>query len=341
MKAVVWNGAYDLSLQEVPDPVPEEGQVLIRSQAVGICGSDLEIYDGRFKQSVPPLIIGHEGCGIVEAVGPGVRKVRKGDRVSVECILYCGECEFCRRGQHGLCDRGGVMGMIGAQGEYAELFVAPEKNCHPLPENIDFREAALIDTLAGPAHGIGLIDVPRGSTVAVFGPGPAGLFFCRLAKLRGASRVYLVGTRDNRLELGPRYGADRRVNVGREEVTEVIRGDTGGRGVDIVIESAGSAKALNDGMGVLRKGGTLLIYGVFGGGPVAVDIQPIQLFELNIIGSCGLDYPGAIDLVSRGEVPVKGLVSHTFSLEQLPDAFGSGLIAERREGYMKGVVLFP
>lgn len=340
MKAAVWNGPGDLVVEDVPKPRPSEGEVLIKTKAVGICGTDLEVYDGRFKQSEPPLIMGHEGGGVVEAVGPGVSKFRKDDSVVVAGLLYCGECEYCGRGQYGLCDHSRVLGIMGAQGEYAEYFAAPEKNCYPLPEGITWPEAGLVDTLAGPIHGFSKIQVAPGSTVAVFGPGPAGLFFCKLAKLRGASRVYLIGTRDNRLEMGKRYGADRLLNVKRDDTVKIVREDTGGRGADIVIEAAGSVEALNDGINVLKKAGVLLIYGVFGGGPCPVDVMPIQLFEFTVFGSCGLDYSSAIEFIGNGTVPVKELISHTFALEEVPEAFSSGFIQERRDNYMKGVILF-
>ena len=113
MKAVVWDGPFKLSLKEVKKPVPQKKEVLIKTKVVGICGSDLEVYDGRFKQSIPPLIIGHEGGGIVEAVGDEVSKVVKGDRVIAECLLYCGECENCKKGSYNLCVNLKVMGMIG------------------------------------------------------------------------------------------------------------------------------------------------------------------------------------------------------------------------------------
>jgi L-iditol 2-dehydrogenase len=340
MKAAVWNGPFDLSLKEVPVPSPAAGEVLIRTKAVGVCGSDLEIYDGRFKQSVPPLILGHEGGGIIEAVGEGVRRVAPGDRVAVECVLSCGRCEYCRRGAFGLCESGGVLGMIGAQGEYAEYFVAPEKNCYRLPDEISWPEAGLIDTLAGPVYAMKKLSVPLNGAVAVFGPGPAGLFFCRLSKLLGATRVYLVGTREYRLQFGAGYGADRTINIHEEDAVQVIRSDTGGKGVDIVVEASGSEKALNEGIAVLKKGGVFLLYGVFGGGPVSIDIQPIQLFEFTLFGTSTVDYPPAINLIETGAVKVGDLISHRFDLEGLIGAFSSGSIENRSGDYMKGVVLF-
>lgn len=342
MKAAVWNGPYKLSIEEVPRPTPAEGELLIKTKVVGICGSDREIFEGRFKQTVAPLTIGHEGGGVVEETGPGVASFKVGDRVVVEALMFCGKCENCLNGKYQLCANHRVLGMIGANGEYADYFVAPVENCHLIPDTISWEEAGLIDTLAGPVHGMTSINLPLRSTVAVFGPGPAGLFFCRLAKLRGARRVYLVGTREDRLKFGPQYGADVLINARSGDAVKAILDDTSGRGVDVVVEAAGSEKALNDGMAALKKGGVLVVYGVFGGGPVAVDIQPIQINELTLVGINGYPYkyPIAIDLVRDGLVDVKSVISHTFGLEELPGLFSSGFIAQRKENYMKGVVLF-
>jgi len=342
MRAVVWDGPYKLSLKEVKMPVPKKNEVLIRTKSVGICGSDLEVYDGRFRQSIPPLIIGHEGGGIVESVGDEVTSVSKGDRVIAECLIYCGECENCRKGLYNLCSNHKVMGMIDYDGEYAEYFVAPERNLYILPDNISWEEAGLIDTLVGPVGGIDKTNVNICETVAVYGPGPAGLFFCKLAKLKGAGKVYLIGTRDSRLAFGEKYGADVILNTQKDKVEEYIINDTNGRGVDLVIESAGSHQALNSGIGVIKKGGELLIYGVFGGGPVPVDIQPIQMNELTIkgINSGPFKYPVAINLISKGLIDAKSVISHTFKIEELPNLFATGFISNRKENYMKGVVLF-
>ncbi len=339
MKAAVWEGPNDLQIKNVPCPVPSENEVLIETRAVGICGTDLEIFKGRFKHIVPPLIIGHEGGGTVQEIGRGVSRIKKGDRVIAECILYCGACYYCRQGDFGLCDDSKVIGISGAQGEYAEYFTVPEKNCYILPEKISWPEACLIDSLADTVHGFKKVNMPLYSTVAVFGPGPGGLFFCSLAKMRGASKVYLVGTREKRLRLGSRFGADLAININKDNAAEIIKEDTGGRGVDVVIEASGSERALKDGMSILKKGGTLQIYGVFGAA-VPVDLEMIQLYEFNVVGSAGSDYATSIKLVDEGAVNVKDLVSHKFRLEDLPGAFSSGLIEKREDNYMKGVVLF-
>jgi len=343
MKAVVYKEPKVLALiTDAAKPEPSPHQVLLETKAVGICGSDLGIYEGKFPKINPPLIIGHEGGGIVRAVGEKVTTVKEGDHVTVSPVLYCGRCEYCKRGEYILCDDGATIGMIDAQGEYAEFFVAPEQNCHLLPDDLSWTVAALVDTLAGPVHETGRIDVPLRSSVAVFGPGPAGLFFCRLAKLRGASKVYLIGTREERLRLGPQYGADVTINIHAESAVDLILGYTRGRGVDIVIEAAGSQQALTDGFQVLRKGGVFLAYGVYHGGPVSVDMQRVVLNEFSVLGVCNNTdgYPVAIELLSMGIIDVAPLITHTFTLDDLPKAFASGLIKERRDGYIKGVVVF-
>ncbi len=172
MKAVVWKVPYNLSLDETARPSPAQGEVLVKTKVVGVCGSDLDIYEGRFKQAAPPMIIGHEGGGVVESLGPGAAVMEPGDRVMVECILHCGKCEYCRDGRYGLCNNGRALGMVGADGEYAEYVTAPAQNCHTLPDEISWPEAGMIDTLAGPVHALKGIHAIKERIVAVFGNGP-------------------------------------------------------------------------------------------------------------------------------------------------------------------------
>jgi len=342
MKAVVYEGPRRVTLKQMPKPIVGRGQVLIETKAVGICGSDLGIYKGEFPKITPPLIIGHEGGGIVRDVADGVTTVSKGDRVIVSPILYCGHCEFCRQGRYSLCNELGTMGMIDANGEYAEYFVTPEQNCHILPKSIPWLAAGLIDTLAGPSLAMQRLNLPLGATVAVFGPGPAGLFFTKLAKLSGAAEVYLMGTRDERLAFAPEYGADLTINVRQEDTKSVILDHTRGRGVDVVIEAAGSAQSLNEGIAILRKGGALLLYGVYDTQPIPIPMLPFVLNEYTCFGIADNTngYPEAIRLLSNKILEVSDLITHILTIDELPAAFASGLIEKRLDGYMKGVVTF-
>jgi len=337
MKAAVWRGPGEFSVEDVPAPEPGEGEVLIKTAVVGVCGSDLEVYEGCFEHAKPPMILGHEGGGTVEELGADVRGMDRGNRVMVECVLHCGVCAFCREKRYGLCENGKTIGLIDADGEYAEYFVAPAENCYPLPDSMSWEKAALTDTLAGPGHGLKGIELERGDSAAVFGAGPAGLFFCSLLKERGARSVFVVDIQEHRLMLGRQFGADFAIHAEKEDTVGTILEHTGGRGVDVMVEAAGSPKAFDEGMRVLRKGGQVLLYGLFGG-KVSVDLQPIQFCEYRVVGSCGLDYSAALEFLVRSSAPVESLVTHRFDLQGLVDAFQSGLIKEQRDGYIKGVV---
>jgi len=342
MKALVYRGERDVALCDVPKPAPSETEVLVETKAVGICGSDLGIYRGEFPKIDPPLTIGHEGGGIVREVGRLVTSVKVGDRVAVSPIVYCGRCEYCLRGRYSLCDDLKTMGMIEINGEYAEYFVAPERNCHVVPDRLSWNAAGLIDTLAGPALAMDRARMPQHATVAIFGPGPAGLFFAKLAKLGGAASVTLVGTRDERLALGAQYGVDTRLNVRSEDVVSRILEATDGRGVDTVIEASGSPQAILDGVNVLKKGGELVLYGVFDGEPVPTDLLRFVLNENSCFGIADNTggYRLAIELLSDGIVDAEPLVSHVLSIDELPEAFAGGMIEKRTGGYIKGVVRF-
>lgn len=340
MQAVVWEGPGTLKLKRVPVPEPDAGEVLVETKAVGICGTDLEIFNGQHEQTRPPLIIGHEGTGVVRKVGAGVTKFKEGDRIAVSPIIYCGTCKYCLQGRYSLCDNLKVIGIKDHDGEYAEFFVAPERNCYKLPEDMEWEQAALVDTLAGPVTALSRLGELVGSKVAIFGPGPAGLFFTRLSKLWGASRVYLMGTREERLRLGTQYGADLLINVIKEDPVKAILEDTAGKGVDFAVEAAGSPEALRDSVKILKKGGRLLIYGVLGERNAAIDFQTVLLRELTLFGVADntQGYQFAIHLIYSGVVPVKPLITHIISLDELPGFFEKGVIPRREGGYIKGVV---
>ena len=340
MKAVVYKGPENLALEERDVPEPAPGEVLIETKAVGICGSDVGIYYGNFKKIEPPLTIGHEGGGVVRELGEGVDWPKKGTRVAVSPLDYCGKCEYCIDARYSLCEDLKTIGMIEREGEYAEYFVAPARNCHVIPESLEWRQAALIDTLAGPVATIERRNIPVNSGVAVFGAGPAGLFFARLAKLKGAGEVYLMGHNDDRLELGRSYGADRIINTHDTDPVETILELTNGKGTETVIEAAGSEQASSQGLSSLAKGGTMMVYGIVESGPVAVSMEDIALDEYELFGIADNThgYNQAIELIGAGEVEVEPLITHQFSLSELPDAFSRHLMRDKKEGYIKGVV---
>ena len=172
MKALVWEGPRKIKLKEIETPRPKEGELLIKTKSVGVCGSDLEIYKGGFAHSVPPLILGHEACGVVEEVSESVENIQVGERIVVDPGIFCGKCEFCRNGSYWQCNHRDILGMQKHNGAYAEYFVMPHLSCYSIPGDMDWNEAALIDILADPLHALNMMPLQIGETVAVFGPGP-------------------------------------------------------------------------------------------------------------------------------------------------------------------------
>ncbi len=340
MKALVWEGPFEMGIKAVEKPRPEKGEVLIRTKSVGVCGSDLEIFRGDFAQAVPPLILGHEACGIIEQVTEGVENVKAGDRVVVDPGIFCGRCEFCRKGTYWQCDHRGILGMQGYDGAYAEYFIVSHLSCFRIPQEMKWDEAALIDILADPLHAMDMIPLQIGETVAIFGPGPGGLSFVQLAKIGGASLVILIGTREKRLALGRKLGADITINVTEENVIDRIKQITEGRGVDVGIEASGSTQALADTLKVTRKHGRVMVFGIYSEN-ASLDMQDMHRRELTITGSSGCPWsmPRAIDLIATGKVQVKPMITHRVNLEELESMFNDGIIEQRKGGYIKGVLL--
>ncbi len=340
MKALVWEGPFRVSIKEKERPCPKNGEVLVKTKSVGVCGSDLEIYRGGFAQAVRPLVMGHEACGIVEEVTEGVTNVQVGEPVVIDPGIFCGECEFCRKGSYWQCDHRGILGMQGQDGAYAEYFVAHHRSCFPLPKGVSWDEAALIDIVADPLHAMDMIPLQIGETVAVFGPGPGGICFVQLAKLAGASLVILVGTREERLALGRELGADKTLEAGKENVIQRILEITEGRGVDVSIEASGSVEALSDAFKVAKKQGRVMVFGIYSQ-RASLDMQDMHRRELTVFGSSGCPWsmPRAIDLVATRRVRVAPMITHRVDLEGLERLFMDGIIEERKEGYIKGVLL--
>ena len=340
MKALVWEGPYKITLKEVEKPQPRAGDLLVKTKSVGVCGSDLEIYTGGFAPSIAPLILGHEACGVVEEVTNGVENTRVGERVVVDPGIFCGKCEFCRKGSYWQCDHRDILGMQTHNGAYAEYFVMPHLSCYSIPADMDWDEAALIDILADPLHAMNMIPLQIGETVAVFGPGPGGICFVQLAKIAGASMVILIGTREKRLELGRKLGADVTININKENAIDEILKITQGRGVDVGIEASGSTQALANSLKVTRKQGRVMVFGIYSEN-ASLDMQDMHRRELTIFGSSGCPWsmPTAIKLIAEKKIEVKPMITHRVNLEELEILFNDGIIEHRKEDYFKGVLL--
>ena len=326
MRAIVKTtpGAGGLQLKDWPEPAPEPEQVKIRVTGAGICGTDIHIIQGTWRCD-PPVVLGHEWCGVVTEAGPNVRHFRPGDRVvASNPSRTCGFCYHCLAGNPFMCaDRVSAGYMI--DGAFAEYLCIDARRCHKLPDNVTFREAALGEPISVAVHAaIERTTVHAGDLVLVSGPGCIGLLTLQVAKLEGA-RVVLAGLSKDapRLECGRRLGADYVVDVERDDLQTVVAEATGGWGADIVYECAGSPASLAACWRAVRKQGTLVPLGVHRG-EIHTDFNSIMMKELRVIGSYGYvwtSWQRTVRLLAEHKIDAESLISHELPLEDFEKGF--------------------
>jgi 2-desacetyl-2-hydroxyethyl bacteriochlorophyllide A dehydrogenase len=320
MKAMVLRGPREVGLAEVERPALGHNQVLVRVTHSGVCGTDLHIYDG----SIPvrhPLIMGHEMIGeVVDGEAPAVSK---GSRVIVDPAIYCGMCLNCRAGQTNLCPNGSLVGRD-SDGGFADFLVAPRSHVYLLPDSIDNEVAPLIQPVTTCVHGQQRLKTFPGQSVAVIGLGVTGQVHVELAKAWGAHPVIGVTRSAYKRNLAEQLGADVTVSSGADAVRKVKEA-TGGQGADIVIECTGVPAALADAIHMVRTGGSLLLFGITSATQATLPFYQLYYKELNVVNTRaakGEDYPPSIDLVARGILKLKPLVTHIVPLRDLEKAIG-------------------
>lgn len=343
MKAMLLREYKQLELTEMPTPDVGPEELLIRVRACGICGSDVHGYDGSTGRRIPPLVMGHEAAGVVAAVGDQVTGFKEGDRVTFDSTVSCGKCFFCRRGQINLCDNRRVLGVSTGEyrqhGAFAEYVVVPQHITYHLPDTLTFEEAALIEAVSVAVHAVRRTPIHMGDTAIVVGSGMIGLLVVQALRLAGCGQVFAVDLEDNKLELAKQLGADDGFNSSKVNVPEIVQSRTNGRGADVAIECVGATAPIQSAIESLRKGGALTLVGNLAP-QVELPLQAVVTRELTVYGSCASsgEYPVCIDLMSRGQIRVRPLISATAPLEEGPDWFKR--LYEREPGLMK-VVLQP
>ena len=347
MKALVLTAPGQFEVREVPVPVPAAGEVLCRIRAVAICGSDPEIIRGNLAGFWPPsypFIPGHEWSGEVVSVGEGVLNLKAGDRVAGQAHKGCGYCVRCLEGKYNICENYAKFetghrhyGFIN-NGAYAQYNAYSIKSLNKMPDNVSFREGALVDTGGVVTHGMELTGITPGGTVAVIGPGPIGMIAMRVAKLFGASKVIAVGRRE-RLKIAARLCADEVVDFEKQEPVEAVRALTGGKGVDEVFECSGAEGTVLQAVKMVRRGGKIGLMGVPDEN-VVEKLPPRYIVsnEIDIVGSKANPNVShkMLSWVSTGQLSVKDLVSHTFPLEKFAEALDT--FVSRKGGAMKVVI---
>lgn len=338
MRAAVLVAPRKLVVQEVPDLVLGPGEVLLKNQVSGICGSDLHLYSDSLPEITPRIlgkVLGHELCGEIVAVAPDVTRVKPGDRVAVEPLLTCGRCPDCLVGEYQLCPEMQHIG-IGWSGGFGEYAKAPQANVYPLPDHVSYEDASLLDCLAVGVHAINRVPIHPGSTVLVFGGGAIGLATAQAAKWAGASLVALATRSKLAHEIARAGGIDVTIDSASEDTGERVKEITNGRGVDVAFDAVGGTRHyVQQGITMVRRGGKVGVLGVFPQQPVRLDLEFLAK-EADIIpcfsyGKWGgvAEFQIALDGLASGKFFGRQYISRRFPLDEIAHAFQ---VAEHVDG---------
>ena len=321
MKAVVWNGPEEMAVEEVPEPELAPGTVIVRPEATGICGSEIEGYLGRMGNRTPPLVMGHEFAGTVTEVGEGVDENLIGRVVAVNPLSSDGTCPLCRAGQTNLCPNRALVG-IHSPGGFAEYTLAPAENVYPLPEGVEARTGALAEPLANGVHAarLGLAGHSVEYAVVV-GAGTIGLMCLQAAVLEGIPNVCVVEPHDARREQAMNLGAHTAYASG-EEAREALEDPTEGLGADLVLDAVGAEVTRQMALDLMRPGGRTVFVGLHDD-DTTLGFHGVVRGQLDLLGSyafTGDDYERALEWLVAGEAGI-GELPPVLPLEDGPGAF--------------------
>ncbi len=326
MRAAVWHGYKDLRIEEKPVPVPGKGQVLIKVDWAGICGTDRHEYEGpnfipvkkphRLTGRTAPLTLGHEFSGRIEQLGEGVSGWNVGDRVTANGSLTCGECEACKSGRYNICQKLGFLG-VGNDGAFADFVVVDADKLFAIPEGLTQREAAVSEPLACGIHATHLLGDITGRDVVIIGPGIIGLSAFFGAKYAGAGRILVSGIGDYRKDLVEKYGGTY-VDSSKVNLEEYVSEWTEGRLADVVYECIGAEVTLDQAIRISKPSAKIMVMGVFGKKPV-VDMNTLQEAERVIYTSQAHvnEIAEALAYLDEGKINADELITREVTLETL------------------------
>lgn len=325
MKVAVMNGIGKMGFEERYIPQPRADEVLVILEYVGICGSDLHYYEtGAIGDYVvePPFVLGHEPGGVVVEVGANVQHLKVGDRVALEPGKTCGNCEFCKQGKYNLCPDVVFFATPPVDGVFQEYVAHEADLCFKLPENVSTLEGALIEPLAVGFHAAIQGDAHLGQKAVVMGAGCIGLVSMMALKARGVSEVYVVDIMEKRLEKAMELGATGVINGAKEDVLERVQRLTDEKGMDLVIETAGTEITTRQAIHMAKKGSNIVLVGYSKSGEMNLPMSLVLDKELTLktVFRYRHIYPMAIDAVATGKVNLKGIVTDIFTLDEVQKA---------------------
>jgi len=326
IRAAQLMGPGKFEMGEVPMPEPKDDEVLVNVKHVGICGADLEFFRdggiGAWKLEFP-AVLGHEPAGIVAGFGKDVKGFKEGDVVSIEPGKTCGSCEFCTTGHYNLCPDVQFMSIPGqAKGAFQDYVAWPSNRVFKLPEGVGTLEGALVEPLSVGFNAVKNSGAEIGDTAAIVGSGCIGLCTLLALRARGVTDVYMSDLEKVRMDKARELGATKVFDASKENVTEKVMEMTDGKGVNMAYECTGMPEAVDQGVALLGKGGTLTLIGLFGQADIPVDLNALIFIEGTFKSNFRYryQYPIAIKALGAGIVPLEKIVSHRFPLEKIQEA---------------------
>lgn len=321
MKALVLDEYMQLNYRDFPDPVAGEGEVLIKVKACGICGSDVHGMDGSTGRRKPPVIMGHEASGVIEALGAGVEGWKIGDRVTFDSTIYPLDDWYTRKGRYNLSDNRKVLGVSPGEyqkhGAFAEFVTVPQHILYKMPDGVSFEQAAMVEPVAVAAHAVNISKIQPGQSAVVVGTGMVGMFVLAMLKIAGANPIIAVDLDENKLKLAAEFGATHTLKSTDELLQEKIRQLTKNRGADFGVEVVGIQETVSICINSLRKGGTAVLVGNLKP-EVTIPLQKVVTAELSLLGSCAIngEYELVLDLLASGKISVDKMISAVAPLSE-------------------------
>lgn len=321
MKALVFEGPWEMTLTDLPDPVPEENEVLLKVEAVGICGSDVHGFTGESGRRSPGMVMGHEVCGRVAVLGAGVDSVRVDDLVTLYNLMSCGQCTFCVAGTEQLCETKKILGVnLDKWGAMAEYLRFPASGLFKIGEGIDPALSLLAEPIGVGIHAMTLMDPSADDAVAIVGSGMIGTGLAIVLKNRGVEHVFGLDIVPKKLDLLASYGAHP-INIKTQDPFDIIRKVSGKEFADGTFEAVGLSETVQNAFELTAPGGTLVIIGNLAK-EFSLPMQLVTWRETVIRGSYGFtraDFGAAVDLINSRKVALDKLITGTCSLEEAPE----------------------
>lgn len=316
---------YEFAFEDRPVPTAGPDEVVLKNMYLGVCMSDMQIYHGKHAYAAMPVVMGHEQAGIVCSVGSRVTGWKVGDRVVLQPQLFCGQCHPCRTGHFNVCENLRVIG-VHTDGCACEYTAVPAWNLHALPDNISFRDAALIEPMAvgfGVVRRISEVADIRGKKVCVVGAGTIGNFIAQAFRVKGAGAVMVTDLLESKLELAKKSGVDYAVNTGEKSLSAAIEECFGGDKADIIVDTVATPFVFQSIMDAARKASIIAISGNYKE-PVRFDVTQLQRREITLLGHMMYirqEFDDALQQLSLGNIHTEGIITQQWELRQYPEAF--------------------